>query len=206
MNDPMSNTDNGAGTTQHAETPPNAFPGLDLQRLRLAKGSEVAVTKRLVVTVPVRKPNRQEFVRVHPDPEWRLQTATLTTQDDRKTYLVEPSLWEALAGDLVPTMIVTAITRQGVIFLWPLRLPSTDGRASDWHTSAIEAAKLGESTWVKVVSNMNLGAYELHGATGELGEPTWPDLSFKRLVEIAFRDGFIQNDDHPILRRLRGEL
>jgi hypothetical protein len=45
--------------------------------------------KKLLTTVPVRKPNRQDFVRVHPDPEYRLTpAATIEVKDDGEIYLV----------------------------------------------------------------------------------------------------------------------
>lgn len=188
-----------AGTTPKASL-------FDLDALRLTNTADTAVAKKHLLTVPVRKPNRQEFVRVHPDDAWRLQTATLVTAEDRKTFLVAPQLWPLLPGDLVPTLLVTAINRQGVVFLWPLKLPSADGRASDWHVSALEAANLASSKWVKVVANMSLGGYDVFEAQGELGEPEWPDVTFQKLIELAFKDGFIRDENHPVLRRLRGEL
>jgi hypothetical protein len=44
----------------------------DLSNLRLNQDFvETAGVKRLLTTVPVRKPNPQDFVRVHPDPNYR---------------------------------------------------------------------------------------------------------------------------------------
>ncbi len=66
----------------------------DLERLRLSQDfpSQVGV-KKAILTVPVRKPDRQWFIRVHPDPDWRLETAVLELKDERETYLVEPEMW-----------------------------------------------------------------------------------------------------------------
>lgn len=193
--------------TSAAAAPGIAFgAGLfDLEKLRLSQ-SDVSVTRKLLLTVPVRKPNRQEFVRVHPDEAWRLPTWTLTAGDDRKTFLVAPDLWSQLPGELSSTLLVTAVTRQGVVFLWPLRLPSSDGRVIEWHASALEAATIAQTSWVKVVANMGLGAYEVHEAQAELPEPNWPDVDFQKLVELAFKDAYIRDEQHPVLRRLRGAI
>ena len=44
--------------------------------------------KKLLTTVPVRKPNRQDFVRVHPDPKYRLTPAAIIeVKEDREIYL-----------------------------------------------------------------------------------------------------------------------
>jgi hypothetical protein len=185
------------------ESPPAAL--FDLGRLRI-EADTAPVARKLLLTVPVRKPGRQEFIRVHADKAWSLTTATLTTADDRTTYLVDPDLRSALANEIAPTMLVGAVTRQGVFFLWPLKLPSSDGRTLAWHTSALEAAELAKTSWVKVVANMSLGAYEVHAAQGQLGEPTWPDVGFAEIIGIAFKDAYLRDADHPVLRRLRGEL
>src|SRR5215207_1570347 len=47
----------------------------DPAALRISPDFEAVAVKRLVVAVPVRKPKRQEFVRVHPDEHYRLEAA-----------------------------------------------------------------------------------------------------------------------------------
>ena len=37
-----------------------------------------------------------------------------------------------------------------------------------------------------------------------LPEPQWPEVTFQDLVKIAFKDHFIRDLDHPVVRRLRG--
>ncbi len=178
----------------------------DLERLRLSQdfAGEIGV-KKAVITVPVRRPNRQWFVRVHPDASWRLETAVLELNDERETYLVEPDLWPELLGEIVPKVLFAAINRQGIVFLWPVRLPGADGRHDHWNRSALEAAQLAMNSWVRVAANMSLGAYDVYQASADLPEPEWPEIGFKRLLEVAFRDRFIQEPDHPVIRRLRGE-
>lgn len=179
----------------------------NLQRLRLSQDfTETVGVKKKTITVPVRKPHRQLFVRVHPDESWRLETAVLIVKEDRETYLVDPALWAELPGEIVPTVLFTAISRQGVVFLWPIRLPGEDGRHDAWNRSALEAAQLSTKQWIRLGANMHLGAYEVFVATGDLPEPEWPDVSFQDLLKIAFRDKFIQGLDHPVIQLLRGEL
>ena len=48
--------------------------GFDVSSLRLSQDLVGAVgVKKAILTVPVRRPHRQDFVRVHPDPEFRIQ-------------------------------------------------------------------------------------------------------------------------------------
>ncbi len=119
---------------------------------------------------------------------------------------MDPSIWSELPGEIIPEVLFTTINRQGVVFLWPIRLPGEDGRHNPWHRSALEAAQLATKQWVRVAANMSLGAYDVFEATGDFPEPEWPNISFKEILQIAFRDTYIQSLDHPVIRRLRGEL
>ena len=56
----------------------SASPFDNLSALRLDQSyADTVGVKKLLTTVPVRKPNRQEFVRVHPDPAYRLTPAAI---------------------------------------------------------------------------------------------------------------------------------
>lgn len=185
-------------------TPSNPF---DPSRLRLSQNFADAVgVKRALLTIPVRKPGRQDFVRVNPDEGYRLETAVLELKDERETYLVDPGLWAELPGEIVPKVLFTAQNRQGVLFLWPIRLPGEDGRHDEWNRSALEAADLAQTQWVRVAANMGLGAYEVYTATGDLPKPEWPETDFREILRVAFKDRFITSMDHPAVRRLRGAL
>jgi len=115
----------------------------DLSKLRLAQDfhQQVGVQKALV-RVPVRKPHKQEFIRVNPAPEYRLETGLLELKEDREFYLLAPDVRDQLPGDWTPVRLVTCINRQNVVFLWPLKLPAPDGRPNSWHETALTAADI----------------------------------------------------------------
>jgi hypothetical protein len=161
--------------------------------------------KKLLTTVPVRKPNRQDFVRVHPDPAYRLTpAAVIEVKEDREVYLVTPRMALALPGEFSTATLYLTINRQGVLHLWPVKLPGPDGKHNEWHRSAAEAAERAMKTWVRVTSSMSLGAYEIFEASGELPEPVWPDLSLEEILKIAFRERIVDRPDHPLVQRLQG--
>jgi hypothetical protein len=177
----------------------------DLASLRLNPSFiETAGVKKLLTTVPARRPNPQEFVRVHPSSEFRENFAMIDLKDDREDYLVRPEILPELEGEFVYKTIFTAINRQGVVFLWPVRLALPDNRKSEWSRSAREAAEMAMNKWLRVQANMSLGAYEITVAAAEMAEPVWPDASFQELMRIAYRDRMITNLDHPVVKRLRG--
>jgi hypothetical protein len=174
-------------------------------RLRLSQNFEDSIgVKKVITVVPVRNPDRQWFIRVHPDPAYRLTTAVLELKAERETYLVDPCLIPDLPGEVIPKEIFTAITRQGIPFLWPVRLPDAQGRHNSWSDSALEAARAAKERWVRIVPNMVLGGYDLYTATAAIPEPEWPDLKFSELLRIAFKDKFIRSLDHPVVQSLRG--
>jgi hypothetical protein len=166
--------------------------------------AETAGTKKLLLTVPVRKPAPQDFVRVHCDPQYRATIAVIELKDDRESYLLMPEIAQQLPGECVSVVCHTAINRQGVVHLWLTRLPAPDGRPNAWHQTALEAAERAMTRWVRVRANMSLGAYEVFEAASTIPDPTWPEQSFHQLLEIAFRDRLIKSFDHPVIKRLRG--
>jgi hypothetical protein len=187
-------------------TPNDRF---DLERLRLPQNfADQMGVKKVRTTIPIRRPDRQWWIRVHPEETWRMPVYLLQLKEDRdrETYVVDPSLARELSGELAPAMLFTAINRQDVIFLWEVRLPGEDGRHNPWHRSAYEAAQLAMDHWVRVSSNMSLGAYEVAKASADLPTPQWPEEGFSALLELAVRDRRIDNMDHPIVRRLRGAI
>jgi hypothetical protein len=180
----------------------------NLDSLRLSQNFAAAAgVRKIITTIPVRKPSREAFARVHPDPAYRIDTLVLELKEERETYLIASPLQTELVAE--PTVssrrLVTAITRQRVLFVWPIRLPGTDGRLDDWSRSMMEAAERAQTHWVRVTANMHLGAYDIAEAPGQMTEPEWPDLSFQQIIRIAFKDRMIDTWEHPILRRLRGE-
>jgi hypothetical protein len=187
---------------------PEADP-LNVASLRLSQDFASAVgVKTLLRTVPCKKPSKEWFVRTHPDPAYRISTAVLELKEDRETYLVSPDLWPSLADEKTfsPRLLVTSVTRQGVLFIWPIRLPGSDGRIDEWSRSAMDAVDEAKTRWVRVVADMNLGAYQISPASAQLPEPDWPDVTFQEIIKIGFRDKMISDWNHPVLKRLRGEV
>src|SRR5262249_52749602 len=106
----------------------------DPASLRLSQGFAASIgVKKALLAVPVRKPDKSWFVRVHPQEEYRLQTAVIELKEDRETFLVDRSLWQELATEATfsPRALFTAVNRQGVLFLWPIRLPGADGKIDE---------------------------------------------------------------------------
>jgi len=198
--------------TDQPGTPVQPDPFSNLEELRVSQDHLGAVgLKKQLITVPVRKPSREWFVRVHPDPDYRLETAVVELKEEGEIYLVDKSLWPELVCESTfhYKAFFSAISRPGnVPFLWPIRMPGEDGKLDSWNESATEiATSIATKEWTRCVSNRYLGAYEpqIASASDSWGEPQWPDMPFNELLRLAFKNALIDTVDHPVLRRLRGE-
>jgi len=197
-------TANNSSHTDTVTEPSTNNDIFDPSRLRLTQdfSASMGVKKRLTV-IQVRKPGKQEFIRVHP--ENFLETAVLEFKEEGETYLVDPTLWSDLPGELIPKVLYMTLNRQSVLRLWPIRLPDEEGKLDDWNQSALESATIAKKSWVRVSSNRSAGMYETFEALGNHNEPEWPDMEFSEILKIAFKNQYIDHLDHPALLKLRGE-
>lgn len=183
----------------------DSFNDLNLEKIRLPQNYQDGLeVKKIIEAVPVRRPDKQEYIRVYPGEEYTFDTLLLEFKEDRRQYLVAPDLMDQLADEARPVRIFTAINRQKVVFLWPIPLPRSDTDYNSWHQSAMEAAQVAKERWIRVKSNKSTSTYDVFAPKGELDEPEWPEKSFKELVLIAFKDSYIDSLDHKVVKHLRG--
>jgi hypothetical protein len=199
----MSSSPNGCGNG--AAEPVGAPDPFNPAALRLSQDPLAAAgVKKALIRVPVRRPGAQEYIRVHPAEDYRLDTAVIELREDRETYLVAPELRGELFSEIKPVRLFTTISRQNVVAIWPCKLPGADGRPNAWHDTALRAAELAMTRWTRVVADMSLGGYQPYTAAGDLPEPEWPEQSFSELLKIAFGAFYIDRPDHPVIKRLQG--
>jgi hypothetical protein len=199
-----------SGPAVEASKEDNAAPDpFNVAALRLGQSFEEATgVKKLLTTVPVRKPHKQEWIRVHPSEDYRGTFGLIDLKEAGEFYLLTPEMARDLSNEIIRVMIYTVINRQHVVFLWAARLPTPDGRINAWHTSAHEAAELAMKRSVRVKANMALGAYETDITDNPIPEndPVWPDLPFVELLRIGFlKNGrWVNSFEHPVVKQLRG--
>ena len=183
--------------------PPDPFNPAAL-RLDADYGAGIGV-KKVISTIPVRKPGKQEWFRVHPGDDWRIQTAIFELEADRETYLVDRSLWGELSGEISPALVLVCVNRAGDLFLWRCKLPGPDGRPNTWNESALRIAQSAEAQWTRMAANMAAGFYEHFAPAADLPDPEWPQLTFPQILRIAFQGRMIDSLEHPVVRQLRGQ-
>jgi hypothetical protein len=195
---------NGAERSSGPEE--DAFNPFDPARLRINQPlGEGPAVRKLITSCPVRKPRKQEFIRVHPDPKMSMSAALLELQEDRQHYLVDPAIAPLLGGDVVLKILHLTVTHYRSLLVWPIKLPDEQGRLDSWNEVAHAAAEQAKESWVRLVPNMGASTYDVHEALGAFPDPEWPDWTLSQFLELAFKGRLIDDFDHPVLRRLRGE-
>ena len=132
-------------STKQAEATAKVTPTIhqdlfdNIHRLRAGSNfSERSNPQKVLVSVPVRKPEPQEFFRVCPSEDYQFDTYTVEVKTKKEHYLIEPHLIPYLPSDAKPKLIFTCINAQGVVFLYPLPLGQV-ARANDYTRSAFWA-------------------------------------------------------------------
>lgn len=181
---------------------------INVAELRMSQdfSNDLAV-KKVIANIPIGKPERHIFFMIKSGDDWRIEVGILELKGDGETYIVHPKAVQYLADLVVVVILYMAITRDGNVFLMPVKMPSSEGRSDLWNDSrrtAVECAKRG---WVRMSSNMSRGAYDIFEATGKIPGPEWPDgMSFDDILQIAFKDKIIRDKDHPVVKKLTGEI
>jgi hypothetical protein len=200
------NAGNGVGTNGNGAAPPPADIFSDLSALSMSQAyADIVGVKKLLLMVPVKKPHSQQFVRVHPT--FRIPAApVITLKDDGESFLLTPAVAAQLStSDFAMVDLFLAISRQNVLFVWPVPVPAEGRRANTWHTSGRDAAVRATAEWVKVTANHELKGYEVTVPPPlvKIPEPVWPtDKTFNEILRIAFKDRVIETVDHPLIKRL----
>jgi hypothetical protein len=107
----------------------------NLEAIRLSPEDTAGLgSKKILTTVPVRKPKKQEFFRCHPDANMTLAAMLVTDDDSGEAHFVAPDMrgHGVLADNVKPTLLQLCILRNGTLFIWPLTIPGEGGGRS-WH-------------------------------------------------------------------------
>lgn len=138
----------------------NTETKFDLSELKLKVGvGEGLPERKEVLSIPVRKPSKQTYIRVNPDPTWQIETYVLELKDDDELYLVDSSLWEALRNEITPKIILSCMTRQDSFFFWSIRLPNAENWVDNWSRTALDCARIAQTQWVRIQSDRDAQAW-----------------------------------------------
>lgn len=176
----------------------------DLDKLRIADPATLSGDIAHLAHITVRKPKKDEYFRVNSDPAMSLTSLVWTDPDLGDVYFVTPDARQIMAESGRVVSLVLCQSRQRVNFLWPVNAGGSTGGGQGWVESAHAAMVLAKTKWIKIRGDRPSGMYQLLEAAEQSGDPEWPDLEFKELLKLGFKDRLISSADHPVVRRLQG--
>ena len=167
---------------------PVALPKIDQQKSQLE--------------IQIRNSFPNEYLRTNSDfekPYWVLEG-----KKDGPLHLVNPILVPQLEGDVKNITFVLCINRDGEQFIMPCKSPSYPNEP--YATTRLEGVEAARSKWIRIRLKNGEKGYVIIPATGNFPDPIWPAEPFKAILTRAFGGRYIMNLDHPVLKRLRGEI
>jgi hypothetical protein len=186
----------------------------DFKSLKITEDMPQPVTR----PAEVRYMKPKDFFRIMPaivdGKEWRLVTNILEVSGIAKpydgAYIVSPNLWsyvrEELKQKLTLTTLYVGITyTSGSVFITGVPVDTGERSYSAFHSSRVFIYELAVAQWVKMITGE--GEYIHETPRGELAEPVFPDNleDIYAAIELAFRDKLIDDIDHVVLKRIRGD-
>ena len=153
--------------------------------------------------IEVRKPPADHYVRVHRDPAFNgvfpLYSDSMAKRYD--PYLIAPELMDSLPPqvkvNIKSVRLAVAATDSGRPFLWFIAQTG-----SDWHESGDQCILTAMTQWIKVLPDGS--GYRQEYPEVDLPEPVFPDWSFAEYLARAFKDRYIDDLAHAVIKRLAG--
>lgn len=180
---------------------------IDLNSLRLPPNyGETLGVKKLLTTVPVGRPKKPQFFRIHPSEEMTFPAQILENKEARESYVVVADVAQEISELVRAVMLHAAIDRQNNVFLIPVPLPGEDGVRNPWHESLAQAVERAKQKWIRIAANMHVGGYDVYEAEGKLPDPEWPKEGMGKLIKVAFRGNIIEDLDHSVVQQLLGKV
>lgn len=180
-------------------------PLLDLAKYRGSNtaSAEADTSVGTQTNIPVKKPGKKNFFRIHPDPSYRLYDVEVIEVEGGDVYLVSADV--QLPDDVTQFVsrvnLLAALSHHGKLFVWYFK--NTD---TSWASSALRVARRAQDEWVRIKADFESGGYNIFTAPEPLRskKPVFPALSPEEIFTLAFDNRMITSVDDPIIRSLRG--
>lgn len=190
---------------------------LNLEALKLKPNtSGIVKTEPLLKTIRTAKPNSTDFFRIRPGEDWTMEFPIFAPKGkpgtENEKYLVYPEFQQELMerNSLIPVRFYFGIIwGSKILFLSDVGIKTSEnGALNSYNKSRMELYELAKEKWISISANKDLGAYTATEAKSKIPDPIWPvkPANIGEAIEIAFKDNVIDNENHPILKKLRGEI
>ena len=185
-------------------------PKIDLERVRAKSNQlfDLGVATEYTV-IPIRNPKPDEFFRCMPEENYSMDTNILSLKTDNEWYLIDPDILHQiqLESQLKVMTLYVCVTMNSTPFVTCIPQPNELGQINSWHESGHRTMEEAKQFWVRRQADRSNGGYIITKAmNAKLPDPKWPEMTLSEIVDSAFDKFYIDNMDHPVLQRLRGEM
>ena len=216
----LDDLDNGdKSETNEAQDSPNAEannevklkkPKIDLERVRARadQSIDLGVTTEYTV-IPIRNPKPDEFFRCMSDEDYSMDTYILSLKTENEWYLIDPDILPEiqLESQLRLMTLYVCVTMNYSPFVTCIPQPDEMGKINSWHTSGHRTMEEAKQCWVRRQADIANGGYVITKAmNAKLPDPNWPTMTLSEIIDRAFDKFYINDIQHPVLQRLRGEM
>jgi hypothetical protein len=181
--------------------------GFDLNAFVVTGETENLSLKKIIIQVPVRKPNKQKFFRVKTEAEFSTIVYVLEIKEDGDYFLVSPNIVPYIIQEVKKVRLNLAYYLDGNPFLIPVPLPDDNGKINSWHSSLDLVVKMAKENWVRAIPDKSINGYTLMQASGDMicSNELPSDKKLIDYIAIAFRGKIIDTLDHPVIKTLLGQ-
>ncbi len=204
--------------TNEAQDSPNAEPindvklkkpKIDLERVRARadQSIDLGVTTEYTV-IPIRNPKPDEFFRCMSDEDYSMDTYILSLKTENEWYLIDPDILPQiqLESQLRVMTLYVCVTMNSTPFVTCIPQADEMGKINPWHQSGQIAMEEAKQCWVRRQADKANGGYVISKAiNAKLPDPKWPTMTLSEIIDMAFDKFYINDIQHPVLQRLRGE-
>jgi hypothetical protein len=184
----------------------DSLEDFNLNEFTVSPIGQTAAVRKVILQVPVKKPNKQKFFKVLSGSEWETCVSVIEMKEDNEFYIVKASAIPYVQSETKLVRLHLAYYMDGTPFLIPVPLPDADGKWNSWNRSLDAAVKAGTNKWVRAIADKASGGYILMEAIQNYPDPKLPEeMKMSNYIEIAFRGRIIGNPDHPLIMQLAGK-
>jgi hypothetical protein len=185
-------------------------PKIDLERVRAKadQSIDLGVTTEYTV-IPIRNPKPDEFFRCMPDEDYSMDAHILSLKTENEWYLIDPDILPEiqLESQLRVMTLYVCVTMNSTPFVTCIPQPDEMGKINSWHESGHRTMEESKQCWVRRQADKANGGYVITKAmNAKLPDPKWPTMTLSEIIDRAFDKFYINDIQHPVLQRLRGEM
>ena len=156
------------------------------------------------------RPPKDDWFRTHPEGAFS-KGMTLVKGKMGNLYAVRreliPIVGPEVQKHLVRASVSACMTIDGLKFLWAILHPAGDANQQHFDNMLI-ARDRSRSKWIQFYWDDKLESHVvIEPPRPPTKEPKWPEgFILNDWIDKAFKGKFIDNPDHPLFKKLRGEL